>query len=39
MKSQSSSVSRDTQNDIVAPPAGTVIVRVRRLYVMSAIWE
>ena len=30
-KSQSGSVSRVTQNDSVAPPAGTSIVRVSRL--------
>ena len=31
VKSQSGSVSREIQNERLAPPAGTLIVRVRRL--------
>ena len=31
VKSQSGSVSREIQNERLPPPAGTVIVRVRRL--------
>ncbi len=38
-KSQSASVLYEAQKDIVAPPAGTVIVRVRRLYDWSPICE
>ena len=37
--SQSSSVSYDVQNDTLAPPAGTVIVLVSRLYDTSLICE
>jgi hypothetical protein len=37
--SQLASVSYEVQKDIVAPPAGTLIVCASRLYVMSAIWE
>ena len=33
------SVSAETQKDMLAPPAGTAISRVRRLYETSPIWE
>src|SRR5690349_11285039 len=39
MKSQSGSVSYDVQKSTVAPPAGTLIVCLSRLYDTSAICE